>query len=375
MPASALDLARKLIRCPSVTPRDEGALEVLASFLRPLGFTCEILTFGEVSNLFARLGEGSPHFCFAGHTDVVPAGDEAAWTHPPFGAEVESGVLYGRGAVDMKGGVAASAAAAALYLERHGPPKGSISFLITGDEEGPAINGTAKVLEWMQKNGHVPDACLVGEPTNPEALGDELKIGRRGSLTGYLTVAGKQGHVAYPQLADNPLPRLCRMLDVLSGTVFDQGSAHFPPSNLEITTIDTGNTADNVIPAKARASFNIRFSDRWTGPELEAKIRSILDGVDPRYALEMRCGAESFITRPGELSNLVSSAVEEVTGRKPELSTKGGTSDARFIHHYCPVVEFGLINKTAHHIDERAAVADLETLSEIYVRVLELYLS
>lgn len=367
-------LAQKLIACPSVTPYDVGAQDVLAEALIPLGFTAYDVTSGETRNTFFRLGDKGPHFCFCGHTDVVPPGDEASWSHPPFAAKIHDGLLYGRGAADMKGSIACFVAALTQYLANDAP-KGSISLLITGDEEGEATDGTIKVLEWMQASGHVPDAALVGEPTNPNTLGEEIKIGRRGSLSGVITVTGKQGHVAYPHLADNPLPKLVKLLDVLASHSFDQGSEFFPPTNLELTSIDTGNKADNVIPQKASARFNVRFNDRWSAKSLEQKIAELLSATGLAYESRFSSNAESFITAPGALTDLVSDAVKEATGRTPELSTKGGTSDARFVSRYCPVVEFGLINKTIHQIDEHVVVDDLYKLTAIYRKILEKYFS
>ena len=373
MSYDVLSLTQGLIRCPSVTPEDAGAQVFLSEKLTALGFSCHALPFGEVPNLFARFGRGGKHLCFAGHTDVVPTGPANLWTHSPFGADVLDGVLYGRGTSDMKGAVAAFTAAAASFIGRTKDFKDSISLLITGDEEGPAVDGTIKVLEWMAANDHIPDVAVVGEPTNPDLLGQEIKIGRRGSLSGSLHVSGKQGHVAYQHLAHNPVPPLIKMLDALNDYVFDKGSAYFPSSNLEITTIDVDNPAGNVIPAKGHAAFNIRFNDRWTSETLGQKVRSILDKVGHHYTLELSCGAESFITRPGDWSHTVLRAVQDITGRKAEYTTNGGTSDARFIVKYCPVVEFGLTNKTIHQIDEHATVDDLETLARIYERMLMLY--
>lgn len=372
-------LTQDLIRFPSVTPADAGCLPFLARQLADLGFSCTLLPFGEgeerILNLFARLGTSAPHICYGGHTDVVPAGDEAAWTYGAFNPHIKDGVLYGRGASDMKGSVAAFVAGVADYLTKNGAPKGSISLLITGDEEGIAVNGTVKVLEWMEQNGHTPDVALVGEPTNPDYLGQEIKIGRRGSLSGVLTIRGKQGHVAYPHLADNPLPKLVRMLDDLNECVLDKGSAYFPESNLEVTSIDVGNKADNVIPSQGTAKFNIRFNDRWTSETLSERIRKILDASKHPYELKLSCGAESFLTQPGEWSNTVSRAVEDVTGHKPAFTTNGGTSDARFVVRYCPVVEFGGINKTIHQVNENQKVDDLEKLANIFTRMLEIYFS
>ncbi len=378
MTYDVIDLTKDLIACPSVTPEEAGALDYLQDKLTALGFTCYRLPFGEgdarVDNLFARLGTEGPHICYAGHTDVVPPGPEEAWHYGPFTPHIEDGTLYGRGASDMKGSVAAFTAAVSAYLEQTGEtPKGSISLLITGDEEGPAINGTVKVLQWMEENNHIPDVALVGEPTNPDHLGQEIKIGRRGSLTGKLSVEGKQGHVAYQHLAHNPLPTLVRMLDDLNECVLDTGSTYFPKTNLEITTIDVGNTADNVIPARGTATFNIRFNDRWTSETLEAKIREILDQSETPYTLSTSCNAESFITKPGVWSDIVRRAVEEVTGHRPDFTTNGGTSDARFVSQYCPVVEFGGVNATIHQINENARVQDLKDLADIFTKVISGY--
>ncbi len=375
---NVLELTKALIACPSVTPKDEGAQVLLADFLTSLGFDCYHLPFGEggarVPNLFARIGIDGPHICYAGHTDVVPSGPEQQWTYGPFNPHVKDGVLYGRGASDMKGSVAAMAVAASAYLKEN-ELKGSISFLITGDEEGPAEEGTIRVLEWMKENGHVPDVALVGEPTNPDFLGQEIKIGRRGSLTGELVVRGKQGHVAYQHLADNPLPRLVAMLDALASYTFDEGSDYFPPTNLEITTVDVGNTAENVIPQSGRAVFNVRFNDHWTSDELTAKVADILEQTAEGYEVELYGNAQSFMTKPGAWTEIVRDAVEDVTGKVPEYTTNGGTSDARFIVRYCPVVECGAVNASIHQIDENARVEDLENLSKIYQRILERYFS
>ena len=373
-----LSLAQALIRCPSITPEDSGALGVLKTALIPLGFEITDLPFEghgsyPVQNFFARRGRSGPHLCFAGHTDVVPPGDTSAWSVPPFEGAVKDGRLIGRGASDMKGNIAAFVGAVAAYLKSGAADKGSISLLITGDEEKDAVNGTARVLEWMADTGNMPDVCIVGEPSNPEFMGQEIKIGRRGSLTGKLIVRGKQGHVAYPNRADNPIPRLIKYLDLLTTAVFDKGSAFFPPSNLEVTTIDVGNTADNVIPANGAATFNIRFSDRWSGETLEAKIRTLLDSISPAYELRVTRGAESFITQPGEFTHLVSAAVEHCTGHKPALTTGGGTSDARFVAKYGPVVEFGMINSSIHQVDEYCTLADLEKCEMIYHEILKRY--
>ncbi len=385
-PIDLLSLAREMIRRPSVTPRDAGALDVLEAALKRMGFACHRLPFGSgesgrdarVDNLYARLGNGKPHFCFAGHTDVVPPGDKATWSLDPFAGEVKDGQLWGRGAADMKGAIAAFVAAADAFLRAKGKGfAGSISLLITGDEEGDAVNGTVKVLRWMEERGEVPDMCVVGEPTNPERLGDMIKIGRRGSMNGYLTVHGVQGHTAYPHLADNAAHRLVRMLDAIAREALDDGSSHFQPSTLQITTIDIGNPANNVIPATAKATFNIRFNDKHTSKAITEWLRAKFDramgeiGSGGRYDLEIRVSGESFFTQPGPLSALVSDCVKAETNRAPELSTTGGTSDARFIRRLCPVVEFGGVGQTMHKIDERMAVSDLEGLARIYRRILD----
>ena len=374
--ADPLTLAQALIRCPSVTPADGGTLDVLQRALQSLGFRCTRLTFSEpgtpdIDNLYARLGTAAPNFCFAGHTDVVPVGDTARWTVDPFGASVASGALFGRGASDMKGAIAAFVAAVARVKSTRGAPKGSVSLLITGDEEGPSINGTKKMLRALAERGEKLDACLVGEPTNPTKLGEMIKIGRRGSLSGWLKVIGVQGHTAYPQLADNPILRLLRLLRVLTETVLDDGTTHFQPSNVQVTTIDIGNSATNVIPGEARAAFNIRFNDRHTGKSLEAWLRREFDAIGGAYELSIQLSGEAFLTPPGPLSALIARAAETVTGLKPELSTTGGTSDARFIKDYCPVAEFGLVGQTMHKVDERVLLADLEALTRIYQGVLE----
>ena len=379
VPTDPIELTRALIRCASVTPTDGGALGLTGAALERLGFTNHHMTFSEdgtpdVSNLYARLGDCGPNFCFAGHTDVVPVGDAKAWNLEPFAAEIRDDILYGRGAADMKGAVAAFIAAVDKFLgKRNGQFEGSISLLITGDEEGPAINGTVKVLDWLANRGENLDHCLVGEPTNPDNLGDMIKIGRRGSLTGTLTVKGIQGHVAYPHLADNPLPRLIKMMDRFTSHLFDNGNEHFTPSNLELASIDVGNTASNVIPAQATALFNIRFNTEQTSDDLEEWLREQCDAVGGDYTLNISIGAQPFLTQPGPFTELISNAVEEVTGIKPAFTTTGGTSDARFIHHHCPVAEFGLISETMHKVDEQAAVSDIEQLTRIYTRILESY--
>ncbi|MEZ5817551.1 MAG: succinyl-diaminopimelate desuccinylase [Hyphomicrobiaceae bacterium] len=386
MPASLHDpvaLTQALVRCPSVTPEEGGALTLLAEVLRPAGFSCHRMTMTEpgtpdVENLYARFGRGQPNLCFAGHTDVVPVGDESAWTRPPFGAEIHDGVLYGRGAVDMKGAIACFAAAALRYVAKHGhKPDFSISFLITGDEEGPSINGTMKVLDWMRQNGERIDACVVGEPSNPAALGDEIKIGRRGSLSGELVVRGKQGHAAYPQMAENPIPKLARLIDRLSTTPLDSGTPDFEPSSLQVTVISAPNTATNVIPGEARAKFNIRYNDLWRRPKVEGWVREQLDlaakDVSARYDVTFSGTGDVFLTKPGPLVETMRRAVGDLTGRNPALTTNGGTSDARFIQAYCPVIEFGLVNETIHAVDERCPVADLVKLTDIYERFIEGY--
>lgn len=380
-----------LIRCPSVTPHEGGAMTALESMLKPLGFSVERPVFSDhdtpdIENLYARLSGNGPHLMFAGHTDVVPVGDEAAWTHPPFAAKIANGELYGRGAVDMKGGIACFIAALARHTEKHGKPQGSVSLLITGDEEGPAINGTVKLLEWAANKGETWDASIVGEPTNPDAIGDMIKIGRRGSLSGTIIVYGKQGHAAYPHLADNPVRGLMQLLDALMFPAFDEGTKDFQPSNLEITSVDVGNRAVNVIAAKATATFNIRFNDTWTDETLQAEIHNRLDQAASKK--KYRAGRKEpvsydivwrdnpchvFLTRDDKLISTLSKSVDTVTGRQPKLSTTGGTSDARFIKDYCPVVEFGLVGQTMHMVDERVALSDLETLTQVYERFIADY--
>ncbi|MDH3593738.1 MAG: succinyl-diaminopimelate desuccinylase [Rhodospirillales bacterium] len=379
MPAAldCIELTRRLIRCPSVTPAEGGALDLVQEVLETLDFTCHRLAFSEpgtaeVDNLYARLGTEGANFCYAGHTDVVPVGETAAWSVEPFGGELRDGWVYGRGAVDMKGSIAAFLAALASFLERRGPGfGGSISLLITGDEEADAINGTRKVLRWLTERGERLDACLVGEPTSNERLGDMIKIGRRGSLNGRLTVRGIQGHTAYPQLADNPLHHLVRMLETVLAEPLDRGSEHFPPSTLQLTTIDAGNAASNVIPGQASAAFNVRFNDLHTSDSVADWLRDRLDRKGADYDLEIRVSGESFLCPPGPLSDLIARAVETVLGDRPEFGTTGGTSDARFIKDHAPVVEFGLLNATAHKVDERVSVDDLERLSTIYGAVLD----
>lgn len=383
-----VQLAQTLIRCPSVTPADKGALDALAAALAPLGFRCEKLRFSapgtpDVDNLYARWGSGLPNFCFAGHTDVVPVGDAAAWSVDPFAAEIRDGQLYGRGAADMKSAIAAFVAAAGRFIERRGTGlSGGISLLITGDEEGPAINGTVRVLDWLRARGETLSVCVVGEPTNPLRLGEMMKIGRRGSLTARLAVHGVQGHVGYPHLADNPIPKLLDILAALKARRLDAGNAHFEPSNLEIVTVDVGNPATNVIPAAARAVLNIRYNTEQDAGRMKDWIRRAAEAVcgsqganrplqGTRFELEFEDGARPFLTAPGPFVAAMAAAVEAATGRRPELSTTGGTSDARFIQAHCPVVEFGLVGQTMHKVDERAAVADIQALSQVYEGMLQ----
>ena len=373
-------LARDLIRCPSVTPEEGGALDLLQSTLEGMGFNCRRLIFSEagtpdVDNLYARLGDSAPNFCFAGHTDVVPVGARDSWSVDPFAAEIKDGMLFGRGASDMKGAIAAFAAATKRFIE-DGAPSGSISLLITGDEEGPSVNGTKKVLQWMVENGEAMDVCLVGEPTNPMALGEMMKIGRRGSLNGWLTVKGEQGHTAYPHLADNAAHRVVSLLQAITAESLDDGSEFFQSTTLQISTIDIGNPTTNVIPGEARATFNIRFNDLHSSLSLTEWLHKTFDaaiGEGGKYELDIVVSGESFLTPPGRLSDLVSDACEKVLGQRPELSTTGGTSDARFIKDFCPVAEFGLISQTMHKVDERTAVEDIRKLSEIYEAVLRGY--
>jgi len=381
-PTDPVPLLQALIRCPSVTPHEGGALTLLENTLSANGFICQRLIFKEegtadVENLFARAGSGSPHLCFAGHTDVVPPGDDSAWIHPPFAAEIDGGFVYGRGATDMKGSVAAFAAAAIDFVKSAGKFKGSISLLITGDEEGPAINGTVKVLQWMKANGHLPDHCLVGEPSSADQLGDTLKIGRRGSFGAVVTVDGKQGHVAYPHKADNPIPKLARFVERISAATLDGGNDHFDPSTLAVTSFDVGNPADNVIPARAVCRFNIRFSAEHDFASLRAWVESQIEAVKGEvggtWSFASVEGAEAFITEPGAFVGLVQDAVVAETGVLPKLSTAGGTSDARFIKDYCPVLEFGPTNATIHQTDERMAIEELRATQAVYARILADY--
>ena len=361
--ADPVPLAQALIRCASVTPADAGAQDVLAAALEALGFQVWRLPFGTTPNLFARRGAAGTHFCFAGHTDVVPP--RGAWANNPFGGEVRDGVLYGRGACDMKGAIAAFVAAVTDYKGF-----GSISLLITGDEEGPATDGTVRVLEWMSRHGHVPDFCLVGEPSNPGRLGEMIKVGRRGSLNAAVTAHGVQGHAAYPQRADNPVHRLVRALSALIAVPLDAGSEWFEPSSLQVTSVDVGNPATNVIPAGATARLNVRFNDLHTGASLETWLRAALAEHIERFDLDVTVSGESFLTAPGPLVDRLVAAVAEASGTTPRLDTGGGTSDARFIARYCPVAEFGLVGATMHQADERVPVVELRHLARIYGGVL-----
>jgi succinyl-diaminopimelate desuccinylase len=383
MPADPVAIAQSLLRCRSVTPEDGGALGFLETTLKAAGFTVHRMTFTDantpdIENLYARIGTGSPHLMFAGHTDVVPPGDERDWSHPPFAAEIKDGILYGRGAVDMKGGIAACVAAVLDHLAQNGgKPKGSISFLITGDEESVAINGTIKLLDWAHKHGEKFDHCILAEPSNREVLGDTIKIGRRGSQNGTLIVHGKQGHVAYPERADNPVTSLAKLILALKGEPLDTGSKLFDPSNLEFTSIDIGNRTVNLIPNEARARFNVRFNDLHNQESLKVLLeKRALKAADGkiRFSFEWEpSNADVFVIEPGPFTDLVANAVAEVTGKKPALSTTGGTSDARFIKNYCSVVEFGLVGQTMHAVDERVPVAELVALTGIYKKILERY--
>ncbi len=382
MTADPVAIARDLVRCRSVTPEEGGALSFLQGLLAQAGFAVHRTVFEEpgtapVDNLYARIGTTQPNLLFAGHTDVVPPGNETAWSHPPFAGEVSGDMLYGRGAVDMKGGIAAFAAAALDYVEANGgKPKGSISLLITGDEESVAINGTVKLLQWAAARGEKFDHCILGEPSNVEVMGDTVKAGRRGSLNGTLIVSGRSGHVAYPERADNPIRGLITLMTALQAPL-DDGSAQFGPSNLEFTTVDVGNPTVNVIPSEARARFNIRYNDRHSQAALKTLIEHRAQAAaagSVHYVIEwMPSNADVFVTKPGPFTELAVAAIADVTGRKPELSTGGGTSDARFIKDYCPVLEFGLVGQTMHQIDERTPVKDLVTLTAIYRRIIERY--
>jgi len=376
-------LARDLLRCPSVTPAEAGALGLIEGVLKAAGFTVHRVTFAEpgtapVENLYARIGTASPHFAFAGHVDVVPPGEQAKWTHPPFAGDIADGTLYGRGAVDMKGGIASALAATLDYLAAHaGQAKGSISFLITGDEEGVAVNGTVKLVKWAAERGETFDHCLLGEPSNAETIGDTIKVGRRGSLNGTLVVTGKQGHVAYPERAENPVRGLVALMSALMASPLDHGSGQFDASNLEFTSIDIGNPVVNLIPGEARARFNIRFNDRHSQTSLKVLIeKRAADAAAGRIRWHIEwepSNADSFVIKPGPFLDLVCAAIKDVTEKQPKPSTSGGTSDARFIKDYCPVLEFGLVGQSMHQVDERTTVADLATLTAVYRRILERY--
>jgi succinyl-diaminopimelate desuccinylase len=383
MTADPVAIARDLLRCPSVTPEEGGALAYLEGVLGKAGFTVHRTTFAEpdtapIENLYARIGTAKPNLVFAGHTDVVPPGDDKAWRHPPFAGAVEAGMLYGRGAVDMKGGIAAFVAAALDYLAANGgaPKRGSVSLLITGDEESVAVNGTIKLLQWAAARGETFDHCILGEPSSQQVLGDIIKAGRRGSLNGTLIVHGRQGHVAYPDRADNPIRGLATLIAALQAPL-DQGSEHFDPSNLEFTSVDVGNPTVNLIPAEARGRFNIRYNDRHSQTSLKALIERRAQTAAAgriRYTLDWPpSNADVFFTKPGPFTDLAMAAIAEVTGRRPKISTTGGTSDARFIKDYCPVLEFGLVGQTMHAVDECAPVADLVALTAIYRRIIEKY--
>jgi succinyl-diaminopimelate desuccinylase len=386
----AVELTRSLVRCESVTPREAGALQLLERTLGAIGFQCERMDFtqagtDDVANLYARIGEdkseGGKHFCFAGHSDVVPVGDLSSWTIGPFSAELSAGYLFGRGAADMKGAIAAFTEASTRFLARRGRDfGGSISLLITGDEEGPAVNGTVKMLKKLAERGETIDACVVGEPTSSRRFGDMMKIGRRGSMTVDFTVRGIQGHVGYPERLDNPVHRLSAIIAALVGAPIDQGSTHFQPTSLQFTTVDVGNKATNIAPGFVKARFNTRFNDLWTSAKLLAHLKERIESASAAAGgngtveyTNVEVSGESFYTPPGALSELVAGAVRDVTGVEPELSTTGGTSDARFISRYCPVLEFGLVGETMHKVDEKSAVADLKSLARVYETVLDRY--
>ena len=392
MQIDPVNFAAELIRCPSVTPADAGALDLLEKVLTDIGFTCTRLPFQEpdtarVDNLYARIGDTAPHICFAGHTDVVPVGATDSWQKDPFSGEISDDKLWGRGAADMKGAIAAFVAATADYLAQEGKPKGSISLLITGDEEGPSVNGTIKMLDWLSTQQEVIDDCIVGEPTNPETLGEMVKIGRRGSVNTTITVEGIQGHVAYPHRAANPVPHLVQLLERLIAAKLDDGTPHFQPSNLELTGFDVGNAVTNVIPALAQARFNIRYNDIWSRESITDWINENLntahdalnDAVDGEnkfsLSVDINHSGEAFLTPTGALSELAVSAVEKTLGMTPELSTSGGTSDARFIKDHSRVIEFGLVGKTMHKVDEHVRVDDIRSLTNIYQEILSGYFS
>ncbi|MEO1066613.1 MAG: succinyl-diaminopimelate desuccinylase [Pseudomonadota bacterium] len=380
--ADPVEITQKLVQCPSVTPEEGGALDYLQELLKDAGFETHRLVFSDersydVDNLYARYGRGKPHFCYAGHTDVVPPGDVSAWTRDPFSGDIVEGVLHGRGAEDMKGSVAAFAAASINFIEEHPDFGGSISFLITGDEEADAVNGTIKVIEWADARGEAIDACIVGEPTNENVLGDSIKNGRRGSLSGLITVEGTQGHVAYPETIDNPIDRMVPILAALKMPPLDDGSASFPPSNLEITSVDVGNTTSNIVPARVSARFNVRYNDHWSSATMKEELnRRLKEAAPPETRLTVefiRDVSEVFLTEAEDLIAPLQQAIRDVTGHEPALSTKGGTSDARFIKNYCPVVEFGLVNETLHQVNECVPVSDLKTLSDVYAAFLKRY--
>ncbi len=382
IPQDPVTLLQQLVRCPSVTPHEAGALTTVQSWLEAAGFTSNLLIYSapntpDIDNLFSRIGTSAPHLCFAGHTDVVPQGDESIWTSAPFAADIKDGYIIGRGTTDMKGSVTAFAAAACDFVRETPQFKGSISFLITGDEEGPAINGTVKVLQWMKEHGHIPDHCLVGEPSCVDQLGDTIKIGRRGSLSFIVTCEGKQGHAAYPHKADNPIPKLARLIERLSATPLDIGNDHFDPSSLAFTSFDVGNPAGNVIPSKAVLKFNIRYSTEHNYDSLKALVNGHIEKLYAEmggtWSVSFTEGAEAFITEPGSFVGLVQDAIADETGLTPKLSTSGGTSDARFIKDYCPVLEFGPTNATIHQTDERISVAELQATTRIYRRIIEKY--
>ncbi|MFN4016794.1 MAG: succinyl-diaminopimelate desuccinylase [Reyranella sp.] len=380
-----IELTRTLVRCESVTPREAGALQLLEQTLTPLGFTCERMDFTEagtddVANLYARIGSGGKHFCFAGHSDVVPVGDLSSWTIGPFAAELSGGYLFGRGAADMKGAIAAFTDAVSRFLSRRGRDfGGSISLLITGDEEGPAVNGTVKMLQRLADRGETIDACVVGEPTSSKRFGDMMKIGRRGSMNVDMVVRGIQGHVAYPERLDNAVHRLSAIIEALVREPIDRGSTHFQPTSLQFTTVDVGNAATNIAPGTARARFNTRFNDLWTSNTLLAHLKDRIEranealGGNGTVEYSVQVSGESFYTPPGPLSDLVAGAVRDIAGVETELSTTGGTSDARFIRSYCPVLEFGLVGESMHKVDEKSAVADLKMLARVYETVLDRY--
>ncbi|MEC7551425.1 MAG: succinyl-diaminopimelate desuccinylase [Pseudomonadota bacterium] len=392
MQIDPVNFAAELIRCPSVTPADAGALDLLEKVLTEIGFTCTRLPFQEpdtslVDNLYARLGDAAPHICFAGHTDVVPVGAADNWQKDPFSGDISDDKLWGRGAADMKGAIAAFVAATADYLSQNGKPKGSISLLITGDEEGPSVNGTIKMLDWLSTHQEVIDDCIVGEPTNPETLGEMIKIGRRGSVNTTVTIEGIQGHVAYPHRAANPVPHLVQLLERLITAKLDDGTPHFQPSNLELTGFDVGNAVTNVIPALAQARFNIRYNDIWSrdtitdwiNENLNAAHDALNNAIDGEnkfsLTVDINHSGEAFLTPTGTLSELAVGAVEKTLGMTPELSTSGGTSDARFIKDHARVIEFGLVGKTMHKVDEHVRVNDIQSLTKIYQEILSGYFS